>query len=111
MKDNQELYRIYLKAIEFDAQKDLKLLNGSYEIQSLPKDIQLGQFAGGKCIKPKNGLCEIMISPNGYVYISKPYHRVHSGTYGFKDGKVVYTIQKGKTAIVEVKVKVQEVKQ
>jgi hypothetical protein len=71
---------------------------------------QLGQFANGQCIKPKNGVCEILISPKWYVYISKPYHRVYSWTYKFSNGKVVYKILKWSTEVAEIKVKVEEVK-
>lgn len=111
MKDNLELYRIYLKAKSLDLQSDITVLNGNYQLFDLPNEgVQIGQFANGKCIKPKNGICEIMISPNGYIYISKPYHRVYGATYGFQNGKVVYTLQKWTTTVAEVKVQTEEVK-
>lgn len=107
-----ELYRIYLKAKSFDAKKDIILSNGWYEIISLPNNAQqLGQFTNGTCVKPKEWVCEIMISPQWFIFVGKPYHRIYSADYWFQDGKVVYTIKKWNAAIVSIKTTVEPVAQ
>ena len=67
---------------------------------------QLNDFANGQCIKQKEGVCEILISKQGYIYISKPYHRVYNAQYRFDNWKVIYTITKWETTIAEIKLEV-----
>jgi hypothetical protein len=111
MQNNQELYTIYLRAKEMDAKNGIQILNWEYEILALPKNsIQLWLFSNGYCIKPKQWVCEILVAQNGYMTVLKPYNRIFTADYGFKDGKVVYTLKKWKNSIAELQVKVEEVK-
>lgn len=108
MKDNQELYRIYLKPKTFDSTKGVNILDAAYTVIPLPNDVnQLNEFANGQCIKLKEGVCEILISKQGYIYVSKPYHRVYNAQYRFENGKVIYTITKGATTVAEISLVVE----
>ena len=107
MKGNLELYRIYLKPKSFNPAQWVSILNAWYTVIPLPNDVnQLNDFANGQCIKQKEGVCEILISKQGYIYISKPYHRVYNAQCRFDNWKVIYTITKWETTIAEIKLEV-----
>ncbi|HMY80233.1 MAG TPA: hypothetical protein PK048_00105 [Candidatus Absconditabacterales bacterium] len=110
-QNNQELYRIYLKPRTMDGSNAITLLDGSYEVIKLPSSVGLlGSYSDGFCIKPKGGICEILVGPTGLINVVQPYHRSYTAQYGFEGGRVLYTLKKGGTSIATIAVEVEGVK-
>jgi len=62
----------------------------------------VGKFAGGECIAPQLGECEIYVSPRGDIWIDPTVSQYYYGTYLWRDGHGVYQIIRDKVFVAEV---------
>lgn len=69
-----------------------------------------GVFAGGQCIAPQLGECEIYVSKQWDIWVDPAVRANYYGTYLWRNWHSVYQIMRDKTFVAEINLVTKEIK-